>query len=81
MGCISLTFVSMTIVFMQKVFFCLSFILTLVHTERVAVQRSTKNGNISFVCTVLLSTTAAVLCVNTLLGNSCFHFSRCVRQT
>ncbi len=44
------------------------------------MQRSAKNGK-SIICTVLLSATTAAPCVNTLLGNSCFHCMRCVMQT
>ncbi len=53
----------------------------LVHTECIAVQRSTKTGKFSIVCTVLHSTASAALCVNTLLGNNYFHLLYCVMQT
>ncbi len=56
--------------------------LPLVHTERVEVQHNAKHGKISIVCTVLLSGAAAsAYCVNTFLGNSCFHLLNCVTQT
>ena len=45
------------------------------------MQRSAKNGKFSIVCTVLYSTASAALCVNTLLGNNCFHLLHCVMQT
>ncbi len=43
-----------------------------------AAQR--QNGKFSIVCIVLLSAAAAA-CVNTLLGNICFHFLCCITQT
>ncbi len=43
------------------------------HTGRV-MRGNAKNGNFSIVCT-------AALCVNTILGNNCFHLLHCVTQT
>ncbi len=54
--------------------------LPLVHTERVAVQHSTKNGKLSIICTVLHRAAASACCVNTLLRNNCFHYLHYVTQ-
>ncbi len=53
------------------------------HTGRVAVQCSAKMENFPLFaqcCTALHSAAAAALCVNTLLGNNCFHLLHCVMQ-
>ncbi len=41
------------------------------------MRRSAKNGYLLH----YLHSAAAARCVNTLLGNSCFHFLYCIRQT